>query len=66
MLSQPQRRNIWGGASLLAVEVEVPHTMAHGRECTDWFAAFLTFDDDGRIIDDPTFMRTRSFRPKKA
>ena len=49
----------------VAVEVEVPYTMTDGREGTDWFAAFLTFDDDGRILRDHTFMRDRPFSPHK-
>ncbi len=49
----------------VAVEVEVPYTMTDGREGTDWFAAFLTFDDEGRIVCDHTFMRDRPFSPHK-
>lgn len=46
---------------MVAVEVEVPYTTVDGRDGTTWFAAFLTFDDDGRINIDHTFMRDNLF-----
>lgn len=49
----------------VAVEVEVPYVMNDGREGTDWFAAFLTFDEEGRISADHTFMRNRPFSERK-
>ncbi len=45
----------------VAVQVEVDYVMADGRAGTDWFAAFLTFNDEGRITIDHTFLRDRPF-----
>jgi ketosteroid isomerase-like protein len=41
----------------VAVEVAITHTTRSGRVVPGWFAAFLTFDKDGRIIVDHTYMR---------
>ena len=50
---------------VVALEVEVPYVTKDGTKGTEWFAAFLTFDDDGRITEDHTFLRDRPFRPRK-
>lgn len=49
----------------VAVQVEVDYVTSDGRAGVDWFAAFLTFDDDGRITVDHTFMRNRPFSELK-
>lgn len=48
---------------IVALEVEVAYRTHDGDEGRDWFAAFLTFDDDGRIVEDHSFMRDEPFTP---
>ncbi|MFH0822424.1 MAG: hypothetical protein V2B18_06710 [Pseudomonadota bacterium] len=40
----------------VAVEVAVTETNLKGRMREGWFAAFLTFDENGKIITDHTYM----------
>lgn len=52
----------------VAVEVQTTETNLKGRTRQAWFAAFLTFDKDGRIITDHTYVLNmeRTPDPEKA
>jgi hypothetical protein len=41
---------------VVAVEIEVFYTLTDGTEDNAWIAAFLTFDDDGKISSDHSYM----------
>lgn len=47
----------------VAVEVAVTETNLKGRTREGWFAAFLTFDENGRIITDHTYMLHMELTP---
>jgi hypothetical protein len=50
----------------VAVEVATTETDLKGRVREGWFAAFLTFDKNGRIITDHTYMRDMERTPDPA
>jgi hypothetical protein len=45
----------------VAIQVEVDYVTSGGRAGVESFAAFLTFDDEGRIAIDHTFLRDKPF-----
>ena len=45
----------------VAIEAEIPYKNKNGKEGTEWFAGFLTFDDNGKIHIDHTFIRNNIF-----
>ena len=47
----------------VAMEVAVTETNLKGRTREGWFAAFLTFDKDGRIVTDHTYMLHMELTP---
>ncbi len=50
----------------VAVEVETTDTDLKGRIRKGWFAAFLTFDKNGKIITDRTYMKDMDRTPDPA
>jgi hypothetical protein len=50
----------------VAVEVATTDTDLKGRVREGWFAAFLTFDKNGKIITDHTYMRDMERTPDPA
>lgn len=47
----------------VAIEVAVTETNLKGKTREGWFAAFLTFDEEGRIVTDHTYMLHMELTP---